>query len=43
VQVILVEDDVDAYLMEFPNRTTKYCDSLVEELNAIENTEVLPP
>ncbi len=40
LQVILVEDGVDMYLMEFPNRTTKYCDDLVQALNAIENTQV---
>jgi DNA polymerase-3 subunit alpha len=35
LQVIIVEDGVDAYLMEFPQRTTKCCEALWNELSAI--------
>jgi hypothetical protein len=35
IRVIIVEDGVDAYLMEFHDRTTKCCEALWNELSAI--------
>jgi DNA polymerase-3 subunit alpha len=39
LRVILVENGVDTYLMEFPSRTTKCCDALLKELGKIVNAE----
>jgi DNA polymerase-3 subunit alpha len=39
LRVILVENGVDSYVMEFPSRTTKWCDALAKELGKIVNAE----
>ncbi len=41
-EIVIVAQEVDTHLMEFPNLTTNYCPALIEEIEAFKNVKVVP-